>query len=774
MIAILLEDLGADLVMMARLVQSQLTSAMTAFFRQEVALARKVTEKDDQVDNLLGFIEEKCFERIVGEPAGSPRSRRLRGVFRVALNLEKLGDDAVNVAEQAVHLSRLPARPMPFDLAGPARAALDALDEVITAFRRASVEKAKNACRCETELDQQYREALADTFRRLRQPDQDPAFLITNLLVAKFLERIGDSILNIGETTLFILTGQRLKLHQYLHLEQLVGTVAPAPGGKATVDVRQIWGGISGARVGRIDVGAGRRLIWKEGDRGKIEAEIRQMEEWNRIIPGLVPGVEGRVEADGRESFLGRFLDGTLLRDIYLTASWDEKLRATWRVLEAVREVWLATMVKATPAVTCVQQTRDRLPDLYAMHPRLAGLRGGHTTVFGISHRSLEELLMAAAGLEPLLAPPVSVRLHGDFNTNNIVIDAATDRVHFIDVHRSGPGDYAQDIGVLLVSNLRHPIQDAGLRAELTRLNRVIGGFAAEFARLVGDEHFEARLRLSMARSLITSGRLVTRVVDLAACGVRLPEAAVYHAGRPLAVDAAVVKKIGDAAGGWAVRERLHVLRHLEAGGVPVWSAPAAIEAAVDRARMTVELVRAGLPVPETVITEDVAGASAAVERFPSAVLKPLFTSKGRGMRRLDSSLDLPKLLARHARETPGPFYLQRFVKHPGRDLGVAVLEGECLGAYWRVADRDQWMTTILAGGRYERADVPAEVVALALRAAAHFGLLFTGVDLTESEEGHQVLEVSAFGGFRGLLDGCGIDAAPLVAGAVLRRIARQ
>jgi len=274
-------------------------------------------------------------------------------------------------------------------------------------------------------------------------------------------------------------------------------------------------------------------------------------------------------------------------------------------------------------------------------------------------------------------------------------------------------------------------------------------------------ERLAAALREAGAASL---------VVDLGACAIRLPEPAVYHDGRPLAVDAAVVKKIGDTAGGWAVRERLQILRHLEGSGVPVWSGPDRIEAAVDRARMTVELVRAGLPVPETVITEDVAEATRAVERFGSAILKPQFTSQGRGMQRLDPSLDLPRLLARHADQSPGPFYLQRFVKHPGRDLGVAVLDGEYLGAYWRVAGHDQWMTTVLAGGRYECADPSDEVIDLALRAAAHFGLLFTGVDLIESEEGYRVLEVSAFGGFRGLLDGCGIDAAPLMAAAVLRR----
>src|SRR5262249_56547238 len=113
-----------------------------------------------QVDNLLGLIEVKCFERIAETPPGDVRSRQLRGVFRVALNLEKLGDYAVNIAEQAVHVSRLSARPIPFDLAGPARIALAALDEVITAFTDASADKAQHACRCLLALDRHDTDSL--------------------------------------------------------------------------------------------------------------------------------------------------------------------------------------------------------------------------------------------------------------------------------------------------------------------------------------------------------------------------------------------------------------------------------------------------------------------------------------------------------------------------------------------------------------------------------------------------------------------------------------
>lgn len=169
------DDLGDDLAMMARVVHSQLSAATTSFFQRDLGLAAKVIEKDDHVDNLLGLIEEKCFRRIAGEgDAETARARQFRGAFRVALNLEKLGDYAVNIAEQATHVARFPRRPPPFDLAGPTRVALAALDEVITAFTDVSVDKAKHACACETELDRRYREALEATFERLKRPGADP------------------------------------------------------------------------------------------------------------------------------------------------------------------------------------------------------------------------------------------------------------------------------------------------------------------------------------------------------------------------------------------------------------------------------------------------------------------------------------------------------------------------------------------------------------------------------------------------------------------------
>jgi ribosomal protein S6--L-glutamate ligase len=113
--------------------------------------------------------------------------------------------------------------------------------------------------------------------------------------------------------------------------------------------------------------------------------------------------------------------------------------------------------------------------------------------------------------------------------------------------------------------------------------------------------------------------------------------------------------------------------------------------------------------------------------------------------------------------------YLQEMLALPGRDLGVAFVGGEYLATYARVQASGNWKTTTSAGGKYEPFTPSAEVIELARRAQGLFGLDFTCVDVVETSRGPMVFEVSAFGGFRGLLDACGVDAAAAYADHVER-----
>ena len=116
----------------------------------------------------------------------------------------------------------------------------------------------------------------------------------------------------------------------------------------------------------------------------------------------------------------------------------------------------------------------------------------------------------------------------------------------------------------------------------------------------------------------------------------------------------------------------------------------------------------------------------------------------------------------RRFREAGNPiFYVQRIWSCPAAILEWCLLDGEYVGVYAREAAPDAWNTTVRRTARIgPRALVRG--LEVARKAQEAFGLDYTTVDIVETVNGSHVLEVSAFGGFRGLYEGCGVNAAEL------------
>lgn len=259
------------------------------------------------------------------------------------------------------------------------------------------------------------------------------------------------------------------------------------------------------------------------------------------------------------------------------------------------------------------------------------------------------------------------------------------------------------------------------------------------------------------------------RVIELDRVVADLAHDRVLHDGEDLCgLDALIVKKIGVEYGP-DMLDRLELLRFVESRGVRIHSPPERILRMVNRVACTATLAAEGFPMPPTVLTEDVAEAERAIRSFGEAVLKPIYSTKARGFRLLSANDDLKAQLEAHRTETGHPlFYVQKKLDLSGRDLGVVFLDGRYLGTYARIAGDGQWETTIHSGGRYERFEPEPRIVELARRAAVAFGLTLTGVDIALTPDGPVLFEVSAFGGFRGLREGLGIDAAELLSDFVL------
>jgi len=262
-------------------------------------------------------------------------------------------------------------------------------------------------------------------------------------------------------------------------------------------------------------------------------------------------------------------------------------------------------------------------------------------------------------------------------------------------------------------------------------------------------------------------------VIDMQAVSLDLASQTLIYAGQDICdLDALIIKKI---AGEYspATLDRLELLRVAEAKGVRVFSGAEKILRLIDRLSCTVSLRNAGIPMPETVVTEDVETAYKTVGNYGEAVFKPLYSTKARGMcviKAADGEAQVRKEIRKFQNENQ-MMYIQKKKDLKGQDFGMVFLGGEYLGSYARVTGGDSWNTTIHHGGKYMPYEATPELIKLGYRAQVPFKMDFTTVDVAITEEGPVIFEVSAFGGFRGAKEGIGIDAAGRYADYVMERL---
>ena len=467
----------------------------------------KIVSRDDYIDNLKNIIENKCFSKIHTDRDISQRTVvEIRGIQVAAVNLERIADFCVNIVRQMAYLkeAKFLARFNPDTM-------FDVLEEglglILPVVEGGELAGALKICRTEYDLDQLYKENFDRIMAELR-IGLKVEELITVLFIFRYLERIGDSILNIGEALIFAIIGERIKIEQFQALQQTL-TKTGYEGSMSDIDFQSIWGSRSGCRISRVNpkgdpLDPAHGSIFKEGAIQKIRREKENIQSWEGICPGLGPKIFSYHEEDDKASLLVAFLPGCTMEELVLTGD-EDILRNAYFILEqTVEDIWETTLVRAPSPTDYVRQLRGRLDAVHQVHPEFLRLshKVGESKVL-----STEELLNEAQLCEDELPSPLTVFTHGDFNINNIVYNHSEQRIHFIDLNRSRRFDYVQDVSVFMVSNFRMPVFEESLRERLNKVTDDFHNFAQRFADKHGDSTFQARLTLALARSFYTSAR---------------------------------------------------------------------------------------------------------------------------------------------------------------------------------------------------------------------------------------------------------------------------
>jgi len=235
-------------------------------------------------------------------------------------------------------------------------------------------------------------------------------------------------------------------------------------------------------------------------------------------------------------------------------------------------------------------------------------------------------------------------------------------------------------------------------------------------------------------------------------------------------LDAVIVRDVGISFALEQISFKFDLIRQFETS-MPVMNRPAAIQNAANKFFSFYLFKRAHLPIPRTIITSELEVALKAIERFGSAIVKPIFGSQGKGILKLESSQpDLKPKISELLKER-GVLYLQQFVPNPGRDIRVFVVGEEAIGAIYRVSLNGSFISNLSQGGTPVACEVTEELQELAVRATKAVDADFAGVDLIEGEEGLFLLEVNATPSGKGINRACGIDVTERIVELLLERL---
>jgi phosphate transport system protein len=203
-----LEGLEAKLLQMGQLVQTQLDRTLEALASRDTVLADEVIVRDDAIDTSYREVEEEILRTLALQAPVAKDLRLVAGVLHINSHVERMGDLCVNMAKFVRIAKDYPPVPeIQATLTEMGGLAQKMVAAAMTCFARRDVELAERL----PILDQPLDRLNAQIFRQIeRAADDDPTLEWASrmILVARYLERIGDHSVDIGEQVLFIVTGE--------------------------------------------------------------------------------------------------------------------------------------------------------------------------------------------------------------------------------------------------------------------------------------------------------------------------------------------------------------------------------------------------------------------------------------------------------------------------------------------------------------------------------------------------------------------------------------
>jgi len=206
-----LDALKQTLLAMGGLVEDQIRRAMQALLERDDVIAQEVIDRDRQVNTYDVEVDEQCVNLLALHQPAASDLRFITTAMKIVTDLERIGDQAVNIAQRALELNREPQLKPYIDLPRMADRAQRMVKESLDAFVAGDTALARQVCAADAEVDALKEQIFRELLTYMMEDPRTVSRAIRVILISRFMERVADHATNIAEMVIYLVEGKMVR-----------------------------------------------------------------------------------------------------------------------------------------------------------------------------------------------------------------------------------------------------------------------------------------------------------------------------------------------------------------------------------------------------------------------------------------------------------------------------------------------------------------------------------------------------------------------------------
>lgn len=209
-----LNDLHVHFSEMGMMVSEAVYKSVKAFINHDKELAHNVIENDVAINNREAELEKKCFELIALQQPVTSDLRKIITVMKACADLERMGDHAVSISKSTIRVKGNKRDPkIEAEIADLSEIVKKRVEEVLEAYLQYDVRKARGIAQKDDQIDEAAHSITEKAIEDMKRSSDLVIGAADYILVASYLERLGDYVTNICEWIVYHETGKVVELN---------------------------------------------------------------------------------------------------------------------------------------------------------------------------------------------------------------------------------------------------------------------------------------------------------------------------------------------------------------------------------------------------------------------------------------------------------------------------------------------------------------------------------------------------------------------------------